>query len=102
MNARNRRSKTPENIKNLYAERRAKKYSEFIDRDGVGGDSYGGRKKSDIGLNSMRKPKIHTWDNMGILGLTTKIWNDTKTRQETFMSSTGSFLREESMYQGVM
>ena len=64
-------------------------------------DSYG-RKKSDIGLNSMRKPKIHTWDNMGILGLTTKIWNDTKTRQETFMSSTGSFLREESMYQGVM
>ena len=23
-------------------------------------------------------------------------------RQETFMSSTGSFLREESMYQGVM
>ena len=37
MNARNRRSKTPENIKNLYAERRAKKYSEFIDRDG--GDS---------------------------------------------------------------
>ena len=77
MNARNRRSKTPENLTNLYAERRAKKYSEFIDRDG--GDSYG-RKNSDIGLNSMRKPKIHSWDNMGILGLTSKIWNDTKTR----------------------
>ena len=77
MNARNRRSKTPENLTNLYAERRAKKYSEFIDRDG--GDSYG-RKNSDIGLKSMRKPKIQSWDNMGILGLTTKIWNDTKTR----------------------
>jgi len=101
LNARNRRSRTPENITNLYASR-AKKYSEYIDRDGGGvGDNYG-RKNSDIGLNSMRKPKIHSWDNMGILGLTSKIWNDTKTRQETFMTSTGSFLREESMYQGVM
>ena len=76
---RNRRSRTPENITNLYASR-AKKYSEYIDRDGGGvGDNYG-RKNSDIGLNSMRKPKIHSWDNMGILGLTSKIWNDTKTR----------------------
>jgi len=78
-------------------ERRAK-YSGFIDRDGggvVGGPSYG-RKNSDIGLNSMRKPKIHSWDNMGILGLTSKIWSDTKERQ-TFMSSTGSFLREETI-----
>ena len=75
----NRRSRTPENITNLYASR-AKKYSEYIDRDGGGiGDNYG-RKNSDIGLNSMRKPKIHSWDNMGILGLTSKIWNDTKTR----------------------
>jgi hypothetical protein len=44
----------------------------------------------------MRKPKIDSWDSMGILGLTTKIWNDHKKRQETFMTSTGSFLREES------
>lgn len=44
----------------------------------------------------MRKPKVNSWDSMGILGLTTKIWNDTKKRQETFMQSTGQFLREES------
>jgi len=47
-------------------------------------------------LDGLRKPKIDSWDSMGILGLTTKIWNDTRKRQETFMESTGHFLREES------
>ena len=88
---RNRRSRTPENITNLYASR-AKKYSEYIDRDGGGvGDNYG-RKNSDIGLNSMRKPKIHSWDNMGILGLTSKIWNDTKTRYAELQLPMDSFV----------
>jgi len=49
-----------------------------------------------VSLDGMRKPKIDSWDSMGILGLTTKIWNDTRKRQETFMESTGHFLREES------
>ncbi len=63
-------------------------------------NQYDGRVKSNghIGLDSLRKPKVNSWDSMGILGLTTKIWNDHKKRQETFMQSTGSFLREENTY----
>lgn len=66
------------------------------------GDSYGrktsggGDKGNSVSLDGMRKPKIDSWDSMGILGLTTKIWNDTRKRQETFMESTGHFLREET------
>jgi len=50
-----------------------------------------------LSLGGMSKPKIDSWDSMGILGLTSKIWNDSTTkRQETFMESTGQFLREET------
>lgn len=59
-------------------------------------------KLSGISLDAMRKPKVNSWDSMGILGLTTKIWNDTKKRQETFMESTGHFLREENIGSYIM
>ena len=49
-----------------------------------------------LSLDGMRKPKIDSWDSMGILGLTSKMWNDTIKTQETFMQSTGQFLREET------
>jgi len=49
-----------------------------------------------MSLDGLRKPKIDSWDSMGILGLTSKMWNDTSKQQETFMSSTGLTLREES------
>jgi len=50
-----------------------------------------------LSLDGMRKPQIDSWDSMGILGLTSKIWADsTIKRQETFMESTGQFLREET------
>lgn len=49
-----------------------------------------------VSLAGLQKPKIESWDSMGILGLTSKMWNDTKTRQETFMESTGRILREET------
>jgi len=48
-----------------------------------------------MSLDGLRKPKIDSWDSMGILGLSSKMWNDTSKRQETFMSSTGHFLRED-------
>ena len=38
----------------------------------------GGNSDSAVSLNGLRKPKIDSWDSMGILGLTTKIWNDTQ------------------------
>lgn len=56
----------------------------------------GGNSDSAVSLNGLRKPKIDSWDSMGILGLTTKIWNDTQKRQETFLESTGRILREET------
>ena len=58
--------------------------------------SVGGNANSAVSLDGLRKPKIDSWDSMGILGLTTKIWNDTKKRQETFLESTGRILREET------
>lgn len=51
---------------------------------------------SGMSLDGLRKPKIDSWDSMGILGLTSKMWNDTSKQQETFMSSTGLTLREET------
>ena len=59
-------------------------------------DNYKGNTNSGLSLDGLRKPKIDSWDSMGILGLTTKIWNDTKKRQETFLESTGRILREET------
>ena len=59
-------------------------------QNGIGGGN------TAVSLDGLRKPKIDSWDSMGILGLTTKIWNDTKKRQETFLESTGHFLREET------
>jgi len=49
-----------------------------------------------MSLAGLSKPKIDSWDSMGILGLSSKMWNDTSKQQETFMSSTGLTLREES------
>jgi len=49
-----------------------------------------------MSLAGLSKPKIDSWDSMGILGLTSKMWNDTSKQQETFMSSTGLTLREET------
>jgi hypothetical protein len=69
-------------------------YSSFTKsyQDDVGS----GNTNTAVSLTGLRKPKIDSWDSMGILGLTTKIWNDKKIRQETFMESTGQFLREET------
>ena len=55
-----------------------------------------------MSLDGLRKPKIDSWDSMGILGLSSKMWNDTSKRQETFMSSTGQFLREENYNSYIM
>jgi len=48
-----------------------------------------------MSLDGLRKANIDSWDSMGILGLSSKMWNDTRKKQENFMSSTGQFLREE-------
>lgn len=55
-----------------------------------------------MSLDGLRKAKIDSWDSMGILGLSSKMWNDTKKKQENFMSSTGQFLREENYNSYIM
>lgn len=70
-------------------------YSKYAD----GGLSVG---MSGISLNGLRKPNIDSWDSMGILGLSSRMWSDTKKQQETFMTSTGQFLREENYNSHIM
>jgi hypothetical protein len=75
------------------------KYSSFArsgsDNEHNYSSSSSSARKPSLGLGTMRKPQIDSWDSMGILGLTARIWSDTRQKQDTFMSSTtGSFLRE--------
>jgi len=55
-----------------------------------------------ISLDALRKPKVVSWDSMGILGLSNKMWSDTMKRQDSFMESTGRFMREESYNSYIM
>lgn len=71
------------------SQRKSSGYSKYAN-DGLSNGVNG------MSLDGLRKPKIDSWDSMGILGLTSKMWNATSKKQETFMSSTGQFLREES------
>jgi len=52
--------------------------------------------------DALRKPKVVSWDSMGILGLSNKMWSDTMKRQDSFMESTGRFMREESYNSYIM
>jgi len=54
-----------------------------------------------MSLNGLREAKIDSWDSMGILGLSSKMWNDTKKKQENFISSASSF-REENYNSYIM
>lgn len=49
-----------------------------------------------MSLDGLRKPQIDSWDSMGILGLSSRMWSSSSKKQETFMSSTGMVLREEN------
>jgi len=49
-----------------------------------------------MSLGGLKKPQIDSWDSMGILGLSSRMWSSTSKKQETFMSSTGMVLREEN------
>ena len=54
-----------------------------------------------MSLNGLREAKIDSWDSMGILGLSSKMWNDTRKKQENFMSSASAF-REENYNSYIM
>ncbi|TRY79348.1 hypothetical protein TCAL_05111 [Tigriopus californicus] len=83
--------KPPSNAGNsttaAYGRKHSKNYSRFAPQ-------YDEQTKNDgMSLGSLRKPTINSWDSMGILGLSSKMWNDTRKQQETFLNS-GGFMRD--------
>merc|ERR1719228_1065583 len=48
-----------------------------------------------LSLEALRTPKISPWDEMGILGLSSKMYSDTSVKQSSFSAS--SFVRKESI-----
>lgn len=62
----------------------------------------GGNMGKNVSLDSLRKPKVVSWDSMGILGLSNRMWSETKKHQESFMESTGRFMREETYNSYIM
>merc|ERR1711936_279273 len=49
-----------------------------------------------MSLNGLREPQIDSWDSMGILGLSSKMWKEsTAKKQENFMSTTSAFAGRE-------
>merc|ERR1711878_214396 len=44
-----------------------------------------------MSLNGLREPQIDSWDSMGILGLSSKMWKESAKKQENFMSTTSAF-----------
>ncbi len=60
------------------------------------------RAGNKVSLDAMRKAEINSWDSMGILGLSNKMWSDTRKRQESFMETTGHFLREDRVGSHIM
>lgn len=56
-----------------------------------------------VALASLKTPEINSWDNMGILGLSSKMFSDTSSaKQGTFSSATSGLLRRESVTSHVM
>lgn len=51
-----------------------------------------------MSLNGLREPQIDSWDSMGILGLSSKMWKESAKKQENFMSTTSAFAGREENY----
>ena len=67
-------------------------YSKYADDGGLSNGMNG------MSLDGLRKPNIDSWDSMGILGLSSKMWNDTSSKKQGYMSS----MREENYNSYIM
>lgn len=77
--------------------RKSSGYSKYANMDGLSNGMNG------MSLDGLRRANIDSWDSMGILGLSSKMWNDTKKKQENYMTSTGqTFMREENYNSYIM
>merc|ERR1712072_328422 len=75
----------------LYQEnRKSSGYSKYANDGGLS-NGFGS-----MSLNGLREPQIDSWDSMGILGLSSKMWKEsTAKKQENFMSTTSAFAGRE-------
>merc|ERR1711936_705875 len=75
----------------LYQEnRKSSGYSKYANDGGLS-NGFGS-----MSLNGLREPQIDSWDSMGILGLSSKMWKEsTAKQQENFMSTTSAFAGRE-------
>jgi len=80
-----------------YEEDRAEKYS-YNNNNSYSSKTAGVGK---VGLATLKTPEINPWDNMGILGLSSKMFSDTSSAKQGVFSSS-SLLRRESVSSHVM
>jgi len=52
-------------------------------------------RPGNVSLGGLKAPVINPWDNMGILGLSSKMYSDTSVKQSSFSAS--SFFRKDSV-----
>merc|ERR1711936_1373656 len=77
----------------LYQEnRKSSGYSKYANDGGLS-NGFGS-----MSLNGLREPQIDSWDSMGILGLSSKMWKESAKKQENFMSTTSAFAGREENY----
>jgi len=83
----------------------SREYSSSASRDvSYGGESSRSSSPSKISLGALKTPTIQVWDEMGILGLSSKLMNQSSMMKEGFItsSSTNSYVRRESVTTKVM
>jgi len=81
-------------------------YEDFGQNYSYNNNSYSSKTKSPgvtggVGLASLKTPEINPWDNMGILGLSSKMFSDSSSAKQNVYSSS-SLIRRESVSSHVM
>jgi len=79
-------------------------FDESYEEDYGGNYGYGSKSGSGkMALSSLKTPEINVWDNMGILGLSSKMYSETSSAKEgVFSSNTSGLFRRESVTSHVM
>jgi len=60
------------------------------------------KSSSKIGLSALKSPTLTDWDQLGVLGLSSKMFNDSTSFKESYVTSSSSSFRRESVTTKVM
>jgi len=88
--------------RNDYSVSVSRDYSGSMSRDNQFGSGSRSASPSKVGLSTLKTPTLTDWDNMGILGLSSKMFNDSTSFKESYVSSSASSFRRESVSTKVM